>query len=142
MVLRDKCLLDFTPADREAIRITYPAKFELRGAAEMAATMIQFQQILSLAGEAPQAEAEMLMSIERQLLPDLTDEQYAQLDAEINELMVEKNRLKVQMREAIAPGLSDAAEVEGEGSSEQGAGEDRLGQSSATRITGTMQYQV
>ncbi len=133
MVLRNK------PPNREedgGVEITYPARFELVGAAELIDNLTKLQVALQAAGEAPNTEREILQAIVRQTLMGLTDEQYRQLDAEIALLMKQKARLAEQQRELQGAGITSTAEaLEGEGTAEAKAGEDPTGQSGGTEVS-------
>jgi hypothetical protein len=142
MVTRNAPMAEVEPAVKDAIRVVYPDKFELRGTAEMAADTVQFQAILAASGNAPMTEAAILKDMVRQLVADRDDDVYDALDLEIDTAVATQTKVKEQFRELGAAGLSDAANVEGGGSSEQAAEGDSLGQSQATAISGTMQYQV
>ncbi len=122
---------------REQIRVVYPARFELFAAPEMTSNLLQLQQALAGAGEAPDTEREVLQSIVRQLLLGLSDADYARLDAEIERTVDAKARTKERARALDAPGITSAVEaLEGGGSAEQAAGEDPLGQTGGTMVGG------
>lgn len=128
-------------ATREQIRVVYPARFELFAAPEMTSNLLQLQQALAGAGEAPDTEREVLQSIVRQLLLGLSDADYARLDAEIERTVDAKARIKEKTRALDSPGISSAVEAfEGNGSAEQAAGEDPLGQTGGTMVGGMTGY--
>lgn len=127
-----------TPADREAIKVVYPSRFELFSAAELTDGLTKLQAVVMAAGELPEAEAIGIKSIQRQLFLGLTDKDYARLDKEVDDSMKAKATLKEQMRSIAAAGISDdAAATEGSGSAEQAAGSDPTSQSAATMATNT-----
>jgi hypothetical protein len=132
MVLRNEPI---EPEERETITITYPAKFELFGAAELIDNLTKMQLTLVQAGEAPNTEREILQAIVRQTLLGLSDDEYAELDDELELLVQTKAKLKEQMRE-MAVGIASKAEaLEGEGTAEAKAGEDPTGQSGGTLVS-------
>lgn len=142
MVATDTPLTDLSPSDREAIRVVYPAKFELRGAAELSQNTVLFQQILASSGDAPQVEGASLKALVRMNLPDLSPEEYAVYDAEIDTAMEARQRLKEAYREGLVAGISDGTEVEGRGTQDSEAGTDPLGQSSMTAVSGASSFAV
>jgi hypothetical protein len=139
MVLRDQAV---TPEDRDQIKVGYPSRFELRDAANLIEGTSQLQLVLNACGNAPNTERELIQATIRQLLLGLHDEEYQVLDDEIELLVKTKSRLKEQVRElADASITSQVAATEGEGSAEQGAGRDMIGQNGGTMGTelgGTM----
>jgi hypothetical protein len=129
-----------TPADRETIRVVYPAKFELESAAELIDGLTNMQRSFALAGQAPKTESLGYKSIVRQLLQGLPDEEYAALDHEIDELLTKKAReAGGEGQPALPPpGITDRAEaMAGRGSEESLAGTDPVGQSASTLIGNT-----
>jgi hypothetical protein len=133
MVLRNRPI---EAKDREAIRVIYPARFELFAAEDLIANLSKLQLTLAAAGEAPNTEREILEAIIRQTLLGLTDEEYAELDAEIELLVETKARLKEQVREMAQAGIESGAEaMQGEGTAESKAGEDPTGQSGGTQVS-------
>ncbi len=125
------------PAAREQIRVVYPARFELSAAPEMTSNLLQLQQALAGAGEAPDTEREVLQSIVRQMLLGLSDADYSRLDAEIERTVDAKSRRKEEARVLDSSGFTSAVEaLEGSGSAEQSAGVDPLGQTGGTMVGG------
>jgi hypothetical protein len=122
--------------------VGYPSRFELRDAANLIEGTSQLQLVLNACGNAPNTERELIQATIRQLLLGLHDEEYQVLDDEIELLVKTKSRLKEQVRElADASITSQVAATEGEGSAEQGAGRDMIGQNGGTMGTelgGTM----
>lgn len=96
-----------TPAEREQIRVVYPAKFELFSASELIDTLIKLQLAMGQAGEAPNTEREIFQAIVRQTLLGLTDQEYKELDDEMELLVQAKATLKEQSREmySLAGGI-------------------------------------
>ncbi|MHB1556497.1 MAG: hypothetical protein ACYC61_03335, partial [Isosphaeraceae bacterium] len=134
LVLRDR---PPDAATREQIRVVYPARFELFAAPEMTSNLLQLQQALAGAGEAPDTEREVLQSIVRQLLLGLSDADYARLDAEIERTVDAKAQIKEKARVLDSPGFTSAVEaLEGGGSAEQAAGNDPLGETGGTMVGG------
>jgi hypothetical protein len=122
--------------EREQIRVTYPARFELFAATELIDNLTKLQVTLKSAGEAPNTEREILQAIVRQTLLGLTDAEYERLDAELDLMVKTKSRLKEPVPEmAGANVMSQAEAMEGEGSAEQAAGEDPTGQSGGTMVS-------
>jgi hypothetical protein len=122
--------------DTEGIAITYPARFELFGAAELIDNLTKLQVTLQAAGEAPNIEREILQAIVRQTLLGLSDEQYDQLDAELELLLEQKGRLAEHQRDIRTADIASRAEaLEGEGTAEAKAGEDPTGQAGSTMVS-------
>ena len=133
MVLRNKPV---GRAERDQIKVIYPARFELFAASEMTEDLLQLQRALARAGEAPDTEREILQTIVRQTLLGLSDADYARLDAEIELMVRSKSRLKERAREIAPAGFTSHVEaMEGPGSAEQAAGEDPTGQSGGTMVS-------
>jgi len=118
------------------IRVAYPARFELFSATELIDGTAKLQRVLASAGEAPQVEGMAIRSIVRQLFLGLTDAEYEVLDTEIDTMLAAKARIKDQMRELADAAITDQSTAfEGEGSAEQAAGEDPMGQSGGTQVS-------
>ena len=133
MVLRNKPV---GRAERDQIKVVYPARFELFAASEMTEDLLQLQRAFARAGEAPDTEREILQTIVRQMLLGLSDADYARLDAEIELMVQSKSRLKERVREIAPAGFTSHVEaMEGPGSAEQAAGEDPTGQSGGTMVS-------
>lgn len=142
MVLMNRPVTALGKAVRESISIVYPAKFNLRNAAELADIGIKFQQILAAAGDCPEIEGAILKDLAQDALANRPDDQYDEFDAEIDRVMESKSRIKEAYREGLAAGISDRAEVEGGGTTDDGAGIDVLGQSSMTAVSGVADLSV
>lgn len=128
-----------TQADRDAIIVVYPAKFELYSAAELIDSTTKLQLVFASAGEAPLVEGLAIRSIVRQLLLGLTDKEYEELDDEIDVVLATKSQFKQHAREVADAGLTDAASATaGDGSSEADAGRDPGGQSAGTLVSGAV----
>jgi hypothetical protein len=124
------------PYDGGEIRVVYPSRFELFSAGELIDGTTKLQRVLAKAGEAPEVEGMAIRSIVRQLFLGLSDSEYETLDEEIDLVLETKARIKEQMRELADAGIADQAQaLEGEGSSEQAAGEDPIGQSGGTQVS-------
>ena len=133
MVLRGKPL---EPADREAIAVRYPARFDLNDAASLIDGTTKLQLILGGCGNAPNTEQALISATVRQLLVGLADDEYKELDDEIELLVTTRSQLKEQMRElGVAAAESRAEAMQGEGSAEEAGGEDPTGQSGGTMIS-------
>ena len=125
-----------TPADREQIAVTYPARFELHDAATLIDGTTRLQLILQAVGNAPETEQALISATVRQLLVGLGDDEYKALDDEIELLVATKSQLKEQMHEMQVDAISSRAEaMQGSGSAEQQGGEDPTGQSGGTMIS-------
>lgn len=70
--------------DAAAVKVLYPARFDLATAEELGATIGQFQSILAAGGNAPRTEGQLLRRLVRLMLPGLEDADYAGFDAEID----------------------------------------------------------
>ncbi len=124
-----------TSAEREAIRVIYPARFELFSASELIDGLTRMQQSFKSAGTAPQTEGLGYKSIIRQLLLGLSDEEYVALDQEIDSMLATKSIASGQPSEWAPGGISSQAEAfTGGGSPEQAGGEDPTGESGSTMI--------
>ncbi len=98
------------PADREAIQVAYPARFELNDADALIAGTTQLQAVLMNCGNAPNTERELIQAAIRQLLVGLDDDEYKVLDDEIELLVETKSQLKEALREMAGPDIHDRAE--------------------------------
>jgi hypothetical protein len=124
------------PADREQLRIGYPARFELNDAGTLIDGTTKLQLVLDACGNAPNTERELVQATVRQLLVGLDDDQYKELDDEIELLVETKAKLKEQIREVGAAAITSRTEaMEGSGSAEEQAGMDPTGQSGGTMIS-------
>jgi hypothetical protein len=124
-------------AEDEGIKISYPAKFELFSANDIVTSLAGLQGSMELGGNAPTVEGELIDAVVRQLLPGLSDEQYTEMDAEIEELLNRKALEKGAQHEAsiaTAATISRAEAFEGAGTDEAKAGEDPSGQSGGTLV--------
>lgn len=127
---------DVTPDERAKIAVVYPAKFELFSAAELTDSTTKLQQVIASAGQCPQVEAMAIRSIVRQLLLGLTDEEYQELDDEIDTVLAAKSSIEEKKLEMADAGIADAsAATEGQGSAEQAGESDPTGQSGATAVS-------
>lgn len=70
------------PGD-ESIKITYPRSFDLATADELATAIVDVQKIIAASGGAPLTETEMIRRLIRQAVPGLVDQEYREMDAEI-----------------------------------------------------------
>jgi hypothetical protein len=124
------------PAERDAIKLGYPARFELHDAATLIDGTTRLQLVLEACGNAPNTERELIEATVRQLLVGLDDDEYAELDDEIELLVETKSKLKERDRELGAAVITDRSEaMRGSGSAEQAGGEDPTGQSGGTMIS-------
>jgi hypothetical protein len=130
LVLRGRSV---TMAERETVRVIYPARFELFSASELIDGLSRMQDSFKSAGTAPKTEGLGYKSIIRQLLLGLPDEEYVALDQEIESMLAKKSK---DQTSALAPaGISDQADALATGASaEDGGGEDPTGQSGSTML--------
>jgi hypothetical protein len=134
LVLRNRTI---EPEERNQIKIAYPAKFELFSADDIVKSLAQLQLNMEQGGNAPTVEGELMDSVVRQLLPGLSEEQYAEMDAEIEELLNRKAAKKGTIRDArvVTASIASQAEAfEGAGGQESKGGEDPTGQSGGTLV--------
>ena len=132
LVLRGRPL---TRDEREAVRVIYPARFELFSASELIDGLTRMQLSFKSAGTAPLTEGLGYKSIIRQLLLGLPDEEYGALDHEIESMLAEKSGTKGQPSEAEPAGISDRADsMAADGTVEEADSEDPTGQSASTMI--------
>lgn len=125
-----------TREEMEEVKITYPSRFELNSADEQLGNLTLLQKTLAASGSAPMTEATILQSIVRQVILGLDDEQYEVLDNEILLSVKANATIKDQIKESMMDGVSDnSEEYEGDGSTEQNAGNDPVGQSAATMVS-------
>ncbi len=131
MALRMKPL---KPADRESFSIGYPARFDLNDAAALIDGTTKLQLILASVGNAPNTERELIQQTIRQLLLGLDDDEYRELDDEIELLVETKSQLKEQEREMRGAAYSSASDaMAGAGNLDS---DDRTGQSGGTSVSG------
>jgi hypothetical protein len=127
------------PADRDAIKVGYPARFELRDAADLIDGTTKLQTILAGCGNAPNTERELIQATIRQLLLGLDDDEYKMLDDEIEILVETQAQIQERIREMAPAAIrSNVAPTEGEGSEEQEGGQDPTGQSGGTMVSGVI----
>jgi len=133
LVLRDA---PPSPADRQAIQVGYPARFDLSDATTLVTGTAQLQLIMEACGNAPNTERELIQATVRQLLVGLDDEDYEELDDEIELLVSTKSKLAELTHEAKIRGAVSAANaMAGAGSAEAAGGEDPTGQSGGTMVS-------
>ena len=132
LVLRSR---EIRPAERDGIRIVYPARFELFSASELIDGFTRLQLSFKSAGTAPKTESLGYKSIIRQLLLGLPDAEYTSLDEEIDRVLKEKAGTKGPSAGLLPAGITDAAEAfAGSGSELEGGGEDPTGLSAGTMV--------
>jgi hypothetical protein len=86
------------------IRVHYPTQYDLFTAEELAGTIAQFQRILADGGNAPETEGQLLRKLIRLMLPGLEDEEYGELDTEIDDYLCSRAvRLRSDAAEAALP---------------------------------------
>ena len=126
-----------TPEEVEAIKIRYPAKFQLLDAASLIDGTTKLQLILAACGKAPETEQVLIQEIVHGLIVGLGDEEYEVIDDEIELLLDCMNQLAEkthEMKEAGVDAQSDA--LAGVGSAEGAAGQDPTGVSAGTMVSG------
>jgi hypothetical protein len=132
LVLRGRSV---TMAERETVRIIYPARFELFSASELIDGLTRMQVSFGSAGTAPLTEGLGYKSIIRQLLLGLPDLEYVALDHEIESMLAKKSKERDQPIKLAPAGISDQADDLAAGpSADEGGGEDPTGQSGSTMI--------
>ena len=89
-----------TPADVDAIQISYPGSFDLFSADELATAIEQFQNMLSASGQCPEAETKAFQRYYREWLQGLEPEEYDEIDEEIEMFVESKSAMKQQQAEA------------------------------------------
>jgi hypothetical protein len=72
-----------TPADEESIGICYPREYDLFNATELGTAIADFQATLAASGGAPETEGTLLCRLVRLMLPGLEDDEYEEIEAEI-----------------------------------------------------------
>ena len=95
-------VLGIAPVDKSDIVVQYPKQFDLWDAGELIAGLQAFETVLMQVGDAPETELAMLSKAVRNLLPGRSDEEYAAMDKELEELLMRRGEEKAQGREAIA----------------------------------------
>ena len=70
-------------SEKASFDIVYPAEFDLYTASDLAEVTADFQNLVTKAGALPVTESLLLNRLMRLCLPGLSDEQYAECDAEI-----------------------------------------------------------
>jgi len=124
------------PADRQAIQIGYPARFDLADATTLVTGTAQLQLVMESCGNAPNTERELIQATVRQLLVGLDDEDYEELDEEIELLVETKAKLAELVHEAKVRGAVAGADLlAGAGTAEAAGGEDPTGQSGSTMVS-------
>jgi hypothetical protein len=124
-----------TPEEREQISVGYPARFDLNDAATLIDGTTKLQLVLDACGNAPNTERELIEATIRQLLVGLDDDEYKELDDEIELLVETKSKLKEQMREIAVNSFADRSEAMQGAGSDEGGGTDPTGQSGGTMVT-------
>ncbi|MCA1685984.1 MAG: hypothetical protein LC745_08380, partial [Planctomycetia bacterium] len=76
-------------AEKDEIRIVYPAEFDLYTAGDVAGAAGDFQSLVANAGALPVTEGHMLSRLMRLCLPGLGDAQYADCDEEISRYLAQ-----------------------------------------------------
>jgi hypothetical protein len=128
-----------TPADEDAIKIGYPARFELHDANALIDGTTKLQLVLASCGNAPNTERELIQATIRQLLLGLDDDEYKVLDDEIELLVETRAQLKVQEHELKGAVISSRVDALADGGSEeQAAGADPTGESGGTAVSGVV----
>jgi hypothetical protein len=93
--------------------IGYPRSFDLQTSDELAAAIVEFQTIVSMAGHLPECEGDLLGRLVRLMLPGLEDEEYGEMDDEIEAYLATKSVEQQQMREAsVTTAVSTAESID------------------------------
>ena len=123
-------------ADRAAIQVVYPARFELESATEIVQVIRELEPVLELVGSLPTAEGELIESALTQALPGLSDGVYRAIRTEIERLVDRRAAERGFAEEAhVERGVSDASNAfAGQGAVMAGAEVDPLGESDATEV--------
>jgi len=133
-------VLDNEPPERaelDEIKVGYPTTFELFSADEILAAAVQFQMVLSQAGNSPAIEFAILSATVRKMIPGLEDLAYEEMDKEIKEFLATKATIKAQEQEFRVASMQDASDaLAGDGSKSEGAEESQGGQSAGTQVSG------
>lgn len=97
------------PADREGTKIGYPRSFDLMTADELATAIGEFQSVLSAAGACPETEQNLICRLIRLMLPGLDDEEYDEMDVEIETYLQAQATDRQRRREGMGTqGMSGA----------------------------------
>jgi hypothetical protein len=139
---RAYCCLTGKPLSKEirdSIEVTYPTRFNLFSADEIADITTKVQQIASMAGSLPIIEGTLIEMIIKAAMTGMEDEDYEAFKLEIETLMEAKSAITEQRHELAVAGIQSAAEsLQGSGSEEQQGGEDPSGQSGGTMVGNTL----
>jgi hypothetical protein len=83
---------DSVEQDMTLVRVEYPSEFDLLTSSEFADATLSFQRIVGSAGSLPKTESLLLSKLLRLCMPGLSDERYAECDAEIQGYLIAKAR--------------------------------------------------
>lgn len=124
-------------ADKEAIKVSYPSRFELFSLEELVAGIVDLQSIVANAGQFPAAEKPLLRQLVRQLLLGLDDEEYRVIDEEGDLIIDTKAATAVAQGESMAvEGASSRADALAEGgTAESGSESDPTGRTAGTMVS-------
>jgi hypothetical protein len=132
MVLRSRPV---TPADRQSIDVSYPARFDLNDAATLVDGTTKLQLVMESCGNAPETEQALMSATVRQLLVGLDDETYQAIDDEIELLVQTKAKLKEQIHELKGDMVDSQADaLAGAGDKASAAGQDPTGEAGGTLV--------
>ncbi len=134
-----RCLLGrpLTPADRDSIKILYPGRFQLFGAAELCDFATKVQLIAASAGDLPLTVGAYLNEIVKASFPGMPDGVYQAYEKEIKAFLDSKSDIAGQRHELHEAAITSTHEsMVGSGSVESEAGTDPTGQSSQTALSG------
>lgn len=133
MVLRNQWMDE---AERDSIKVAYPARFQLHSAELIAAGIKAFQENLVAAGGSPNTEALMLKEQARQLLGDMPEIEYAEIDDEIEEAVAENSKIHEARRSLAVLQIASNSNAGGKGSDVAAGGNDPTGQTAGTMVSG------
>lgn len=85
----------------EAFSIGYPGQFDLANADELMGVAQAFELLLTQAGDAPITELAMLSKAVRLIVPGLDDDQYGEMDDELEALLARRQQEKREQRESM-----------------------------------------
>lgn len=108
-------------AARDAVQITYPKTFELMATDELATGITDFQGILAEAGPCPETQYHLLCRLVRLLDPGKEDDEYAEMDEEIEAYLETQAAQQTQQREGQLALTSDEMTNGNAAESEPGA---------------------
>lgn len=104
-------VLKIKPGEDE-VKIGYPRQFDLWNADELMTAIQNFELIIGQVGDAPETEQALLCKAVRLMLPGCDDEEYAEMDAELEALLETRQADKKAQREANRVTINDPNAVD------------------------------